>query len=184
MNRIYRYVLVHDHGIAPCPADGLVTLGTCKPMIRRTAKVGDWVLGFRRGSLEHGMLLWGGRVKDIASHGEYERLYRGRPDALYREGPNGTFDRVDPEYHEAEYEMSTDLSGPVLIFDPELSVYLEGRPVPLPADLSHLAPVGRGHRVNGTQAGDTHALEAWIRSIKRPETVQDRELQKPRMRCC
>jgi hypothetical protein len=165
MNRIYRYILVHDHGIAPCPVDGLVTLATCKPEIRRMAKPGDWVLGFRPGSLERGMLLWGGKVEQIMPHGEYERLNRGRPDALYRERPDGTFDRVDPAYHPANDEMMRDLSGPVLIFDRDLSLYLNGHAVLLPGELFHLAPAGRGHRVNGTRVGDTQRLEVWLRSM-------------------
>lgn len=76
MTRIYRYILVDDVGMAPCPAGDLITLGTCKPAIRRGASKGDWVLGFRPGSLERGMLLWGGRVADVLEHGEYERRYR------------------------------------------------------------------------------------------------------------
>lgn len=57
MSRIYRYILVHDYGIAPCSADGLITLATCKPKIRQTATPGDWVLGFCAGSRARGLLL-------------------------------------------------------------------------------------------------------------------------------
>jgi hypothetical protein len=165
MNRIYRYILVHDHGIAPCPAGGTITLATCKPKIRQMAKPGDWVLGFRPGSLERGLLLWGGLVKQVMPHGEYERLHRGRPDALYRERPGGTFDRIDPRYHPAKTEMARDLSGPALIFDRDLSVYLDGQAMPLPKTLLHLSAAGRGHRVNGTKDGDIQRLEAWLSSI-------------------
>lgn len=180
MSRIYRYILVHDHGIAPCPEDQLITLATCKPEIRRMAKPGDWVLGFCPGSLERGMLLWGGKVKQVMAHGEYERAHRGRPDALYRERTDGTFERVDPAYHPAEDEMMRDLSGPVLVFDRRLSVYLDGHAVLLPEDLFHLAPTGRGHRVNGTGLGDTQRLDAWLRSMMTPRGALGGRIEKRR----
>ena len=166
MSRIFRYILVHDHGIAPCPTDGLITLATCKPKIRQKAASGDWVLGFRRGSLERGLLLWGGRVKQVMTHGEYERIYRGRPDALYHEREDGAFDRIDPYYHPTEAEKTRDLSGPVLIFDPEASRYLDGHPIPLPDHLLHLSGMGRGHLVNGVLDGDYERLEAWFESAE------------------
>lgn len=42
---IYSYVLRFDDGKAPNPYWGVCTLAICKPVIRRTAKVGDWVIG-------------------------------------------------------------------------------------------------------------------------------------------
>ncbi|VTZ23755.1 conserved hypothetical protein [Methylocella tundrae] len=39
------YVVARDFGFAPNPFHGVCTLATCKPIIRRTAKVGDWVIG-------------------------------------------------------------------------------------------------------------------------------------------
>jgi Nucleotide modification associated domain 2 len=44
--RIWRYVLAHDSGMAPCPQDSKLTLSCCKPTIRKNARVGDWVIGF------------------------------------------------------------------------------------------------------------------------------------------
>ena len=52
MTRIYRYILTHNTGMAPCPENGMITLGTCKPVIRRVARAGDWVLGFPRETQE------------------------------------------------------------------------------------------------------------------------------------
>ena len=34
-----------DFGFAPNPFHGFCTLATCKPVIRRVAKVGDWIIG-------------------------------------------------------------------------------------------------------------------------------------------
>lgn len=162
MSRIYRYILVDDLGMAPCSAGGLITLATCKPVIRRTAQPGDWIVGFRRGSLERGLVLWAGRVTEILPHGEYERAFRGRPDAIYREGSAGAYTRLAPDYHPTQAQMDRDLSGPVLVFDPQVSCYFHGQPIALPLNLAHLAPAGRGHRVSGTQPGDVARLEEWL----------------------
>jgi len=45
MNRIYSYVLRFDDGAAPNPFWGTCTLTICKPIIRRNARIGDWVIG-------------------------------------------------------------------------------------------------------------------------------------------
>lgn len=42
---LYAYAITRDFGFAPNPFHGLCTLATCKPRIRKSAKVGDWILG-------------------------------------------------------------------------------------------------------------------------------------------
>lgn len=64
ISRAYRYILIHNSGMAPCPDGGLISLATCKPVICRVARSGDWVLGFRPGSLERGLMLWAGKVAE------------------------------------------------------------------------------------------------------------------------
>lgn len=39
------YVVARDFGFAPNPFHGVCTLATCKPLIRRKAQIGDWVIG-------------------------------------------------------------------------------------------------------------------------------------------
>ena len=41
----YSYVVVRDFGFAPNPFYNCCTLATCKPRIRKSAKVGDWIFG-------------------------------------------------------------------------------------------------------------------------------------------
>jgi len=45
MTKIYSYVLRIDDGAAPNPFWGVCTLTICKPAIRRTAQIDDWVIG-------------------------------------------------------------------------------------------------------------------------------------------
>ena len=60
MTRILRYILQHDSGMAPCIDSGLVSLATCKPKIRASAKRGEWVIGFRPSPAPRGLVVWAG----------------------------------------------------------------------------------------------------------------------------
>lgn len=50
-SNLYTYVIARDFGFAPNPFHGACTLATCKPGIRKSAKVGDWILGVGGASL-------------------------------------------------------------------------------------------------------------------------------------
>lgn len=42
---LYTYTIPYDDGAAPNPYWGIMTLAICKPVIRRNAVIGDWVVG-------------------------------------------------------------------------------------------------------------------------------------------
>lgn len=70
--RLYSYVVRYDYGFAPNPFHGVCTLATCKPGIRGSAAVGDWVLG--TGSADYqlqGKLVYAMRVSETLSFNEY-----------------------------------------------------------------------------------------------------------------
>jgi Nucleotide modification associated domain 2 len=170
MTRILRYILQHDSGMAPCIDNGLVSLATCKPQIRASAKPCDWVLGFRPSPAPRGLVVWAGQIAESIGVGEYERRHSykrrgGRADAIYRELPNGGFERLRPDYHPGLKEFSKDISAPVLIFNPTSTWYFGKEPQMLPEHLIHLAAGGRGHRVNGLLEGDAAALQDWLESF-------------------
>lgn len=50
---VFIYVIDRDYGFAPNPFHGYCTLATCKPGIRKSAQLGDWVVGVG-GSRLHG----------------------------------------------------------------------------------------------------------------------------------
>ena len=63
MTKLYSYVVARDYGFAPNPFYDSCTLATCKPEIRKHAKVGDWIIGTgssqsnRDGYLVYAMLI-------------------------------------------------------------------------------------------------------------------------------
>ena len=166
--RIYRYVLTSDTGMAPSIDKGLVTLATCKPVIRRCAQPGDWVIGFLASPAPPGMVAWAGKVSRSVAVGDYEREFRGRSDAVYRQAPDGSFQRLRTDYHTEPGQMETDISGPALLFDSVSTWYFGDRPQMLPESLLHLAARGQGHRVNGVAPDDAECLLAWLTSRDDP----------------
>ena len=46
MEHLYCYKMTWDTGFAPNPYHDFLTLATCKPVIRRCAKIGDWISGW------------------------------------------------------------------------------------------------------------------------------------------
>lgn len=167
MSRFYRYILVSDDGYAPCVDCGLITLATCKPRIRSTAKVGDWVAGYMPKQIGEGLLVWIGRVEKVMLPTDYERHYRGRKDAQYRLD-DCEIHRVDPGYHPGKDEQRKDMSAKVLIFDRTASWYFGNQPIALPETFDPLTPYGQGHRVNLRLLDDLTHIENWLHKLKPP----------------
>lgn len=45
-NMLYAYKMTHDTGFAPNPFHGILSLATCKPLIRAFKKIDDYIAGF------------------------------------------------------------------------------------------------------------------------------------------
>jgi len=165
MTRIYRYVLMHDRGMAPHPGkDGIVSLATCKPRIRETARAGDWILG-NYPSPNNDVVAWAGIVDEVIPVGLYGVQHVQRRDALYPNGPDGQPIRHPTRlqwYHREPKNQAKDMRGNALLFDPASTWYFGENGRALPPELVHLAARGIGHRVNGTLPGDADRLRAWL----------------------
>ena len=83
--KLFSYIVKVDSGFAPNPFHGYCTLATCKPVIRRIAKVGDWIVGTSSKSKGRGgRLVFAMRVEETMTFQEYwedRRFRRKRPDA-------------------------------------------------------------------------------------------------------
>ena len=74
--QLYSYIVAYDYGFAPNPFYGYCTLANCKPIIRRGANIGDWIMGC--GSADKtrnqgGKLVYAMEVTEIISFGKYSR---------------------------------------------------------------------------------------------------------------
>ncbi|MBD1853928.1 hypothetical protein H6F87_28860 [Cyanobacteria bacterium FACHB-502] len=76
MPRLFTYTIPIDDGAAPNPFYGMCSLAICKPGIRRTAQVGDWVAGLGSkkapsGDLS-GRLVYAMQVEEVLSLQDYD----------------------------------------------------------------------------------------------------------------
>lgn len=72
MASIFLYVVDRDFGFAPNPFHGYCSLATCKPKIRNSAVVGDWIFGLggkRLGAT--GKCIFAMKVTNIITFNEY-----------------------------------------------------------------------------------------------------------------
>lgn len=89
MTTIRSYVVRFDSGFAPNPFYGYCTLATCKPDIRKAAKVGDWIVGSGsndRKVLRGGHLVYAMRVQEALTFQQYDADPRFSLKKPYRRG--------------------------------------------------------------------------------------------------
>lgn len=81
--KFYSYVIPRDYGFAPNPYFDYCTLATCKPRIRKSAQIGDWVAAFGAANTPLcGRLVFMMRVEEILTYDDYwedERFKCKRP---------------------------------------------------------------------------------------------------------
>ena len=81
--RLFSYVVARDYGFAPNPFFGTCTLATCKPLVRKAAECGDWVVGTGSKSKSHERhLVFAMRVTETMTFDEYwdeERFHCKKP---------------------------------------------------------------------------------------------------------
>jgi hypothetical protein len=86
---LHTYVVRYDSGFAPNPFYGYCTLATCKPDIRRTALVGDWLLGTGSAAApisRGGHLVYAMRITETMSFQQYDSDQRFDSKKPYRHG--------------------------------------------------------------------------------------------------
>lgn len=66
------YVVDRDFGFAPNPFHGICSLATCKPQIRNTAQIGDWIFGIGGSRLKAtGQCIFAMRITQKITFNEY-----------------------------------------------------------------------------------------------------------------
>lgn len=80
---LFIYVVARDFGFAPNPFHGCCSLATCKPDIRRSADLGDWVMGVGGSRLKAtGRCIYLMEVTEVTTYDQYwndERFLVKRP---------------------------------------------------------------------------------------------------------
>lgn len=152
--RIFVYKMTTDNGGAPCVYGRTLSLAICKPMIRRKAKEGDWIIGLGGKNLGEG-IIYVAHVTCTAGNEYYQvHEFARRPDCIYHFRDGGLTRKKTAAYHENPANMATDLgAGPgyrnarvLLSLDFR---YFGMKREAVPPDLKTFTDsIGRGHRVN------------------------------------
>ncbi|KAA4671636.1 hypothetical protein F3B42_14435 [Bacteroides ovatus] len=180
MGQIYSYVLRYDDGVAPNPYGGVCTLAICKPVIRKKAQVGDWVIG--TGSFELGLgdtLVYAMKITEVLSFKEYDILCRSK---LHIKIPQINSDDIIERRGDCIYDYSKgdspiqragahnmcdserDLSGINVLLSTHF-YYFGDSAIFLPTKFLNFRKKGRGHRIIKDQ-NLVDEFEEWINSYE------------------
>lgn len=160
---LWTYCLPYDDGAAPNPYWGVCTLAICKPVIRRNARVGDWVVGTGSknspiGDLS-GSVVYAMRVSAKLTMAEYDALTRSRlsnkiPVWNHRDRRRRLGDSIydfasdPPALRPGVHLMdnrATDLGGQYVLLSDHF-YYFGDHPTELPDDLLPIVRQGQGYK--------------------------------------
>ncbi|MGZ3617550.1 MAG: Nmad2 family putative nucleotide modification protein [Ktedonobacteraceae bacterium] len=184
MPTLYSYCIRYDIGSAPNPFWGLCTLAICKPNIRQSANIGDWVVGTGSAVSPVGNIsdkvVYAMRVTQKMTMEDYDRFTRSK---LPRKIPLMT--SIDPRRRSGDsiYDFSTsppllrpsvhgeenqktDLKGGWVLLSNHY-FYFGDSPVDLPEELLEIVKKGPGHKAN-FDPYDVDAFIHWIHSFGYP----------------
>lgn len=171
--RYFSYVLVRDHGFAPNPFNSICTLATCKPNIRNSAFVGDWIFGSGSARLKRqNQLIYAMKVTNKISFNKYwtdphfetkKPVMNGSLKKMYGDNiyySNGT-NWIQADSHHSlkdgstnDYNLIRDTSVDAVLISDEF-YYFGTTPVIIPSNLlDHVIKKGPGHRYVNSEAGE------------------------------
>ena len=187
--KLYTYVVTHDTGFSPNPFWGACTLADCKPVIRRTAEVCDWIVGLSP-KANGNRVVYAMLVDEILSYEDYyldERFGEKIPDFsrgevvykcgdnIYKPLPNGEFRQLQSIHSNGPKEnpkkKAHDLSGVNVLISKTFHYFGSSEPG-LPTKLSELK-VGRAHKSKFSQETISRFLQfiaAYPEGINAPPT--------------
>lgn len=120
MAKAFSYVVSRDYGFAPNPFYKVLTLATCKPKIRRTASVEDFIIG--NAGVAHGhKLIYMAKVSEVMTFDQYwkdPRFKLKKPamngslktkygDNIYHHGGDGKWIQEDSHHSNDDGSVNT-----------------------------------------------------------------------------
>jgi Nucleotide modification associated domain 2 len=166
---LYTYVLAVDDGAAPNPYGGVCTLTICKPAIRKTAQVGDWIvgLGSANGPKGQDLSLHVVYAMEVSRKLRYEEYWNECTatlrskipvwerdaafehqvgDCIYEPVADGKFWQHQGVHKAGNYDG--DVSGRFALLADERFFYFGDSPVRLPEEFEGMRHRTQGHKVH------------------------------------
>lgn len=188
--RLYTYCIPVDDGAAPNPYYGLCTLAICKPRIRRTAQIGDWIVGTGSKSVNKvdysNKVVYAMKVTNKMTFAEYNAFCERELQEKIPDINNDEYERrlgdciytngdLDDHFQRRSVHgagnIQTDKGGEnVLISD--YFFYFGSDPIDLPEELLNIVHQTQGHKVamNNPYVG---AFVSWIEGLGLPANRTD-----------
>lgn len=181
---LYTYRLTVDSGDAPNPYGGICSLAICKPSIRRTCSVGDWIVGLvskslvynSKSSKEHvDRLLYAMKISHKMTFEEYDIFCKKEcniklpnnartGDCIYFKNANKQY-KQRLNYAHNLTNMSRDLeNGKYVIFAEEF-YYFGKNSIEIPKIMEDIIIKGQGHQKYKNK-DYIEIFEPWIRTQK------------------
>lgn len=181
MPRLFTYCIPYDDGAAPNPYWGVCTLAICKPVIRRTAEKGDWIVGtgskktLTRNDFSNCVIYAMKVTEEPLTMAEYdawtkEHLPQKIPDVLNKDFAKKVGDSIydfsesPPRQRKGVHDkgnMPKDLGGKNVLLSKNF-YYFGNRPIRLPKHLLAIVRQGQGHQVDANEPYVSSFL-SWLR---------------------
>ena len=160
---VYFYIQTSDIGINPCIYEGILSIATCKPKIRESVNIGDYIIsvigkgmkGYKFDEEKDYQILWIGKVSQKPIHEEYARIYPNRPDT--KENP----------YHTSE-QCKIDKSSKYIIICNEF-IFLGKNFISCPSEFHNLIPGyprGTQGHIKNSDKKLVNNIHSWYESLK------------------
>lgn len=166
--KLYSYIVRSDLGLAPNPYWGELTLNVCKPQIRKTANINDWIVGTgskyvknKNGGIKNysGLLVYAMKVTNKMTMREYDGYclqnlqnkipHKKEPkvlvgDSIYNYSECGI--PLLRKIIHTENQKAIDLSGKNTLLSKEF-YYFGEKAQPIPAEFSNIIKKEQGHLI-------------------------------------
>jgi hypothetical protein len=199
MGYLFSYVLRYDDGAAPNPFWGICTLTICKPAIRRTAEIGDWVIGTgsKNSKINIGKthdfsdsIVYAMKVTDKKSLADYDEFcIKNLPDKIpkwfdqdWRKRMGDCIydfsSKIEPTIRKGvhiEANRDRDISGQYSLLSNQF-YYFGGKALPLPKGLKGIIKKNQGHlKIEKQDIIET--FEHWIQQFEKNKILGDPQLK-------
>ena len=180
--RLFSYCIPVDDGAAPNPYWKKCTLVICKPVIRRVAEEGDWVVGLGSRNINgidySGKVVYAMKIAEIKTLAEYDEFCRNSltnkiPDLNHHEYSRKVGDCIynfaqnskgilRPSVHN-KGNRKTDLGGMNALISDHF-YYFGKKAIELPQELWPIIKQGQGHRSDSNEPYKDQFVK-WIENL-------------------
>lgn len=162
MPKAFSYIVARDYGFAPNPFYGVLTLATCKPVIRKTANIGDLIIGCSN-KAQGNKLIYMAKVSEILTFDQYwnnQRFAKKKPvmngslkklygDNIYHHDTEGNWMQEDSHHSNVDgtinqYNLDRDTRKTDKVLVCNEFTYLGKSMINVPAEYDSCIYKGRG----------------------------------------